>query len=188
MADEAAREGPTPGSPCPVCGYLRLTGVARCLHCSHEEWSSAQQAKMAAARRRISLGGLLALYGVLAGCIALGSVFWRLGVLLALLLLPALYRTLRHDAVRKAIGRPLDTGLLLHLFAVSLVVTGVIAFLVYLAFVIPFFLVMALLSLGGLDKLTLSIGGFLGLISSFSALFGLSNRLWPVEDRRDLPD
>ena len=139
--------------------------------------------------RKIGLGPLMVLIAVVAVCMAVGRVFLPLGILMGLVIPPAMARTHIASVRRDADGRPLSGAARFELFVAS---TCIVGFLVFVAAIVS---VMAA-GFGGMNGALL--GSFIGihaqgpaavfvgtasaLVATGAVMMAIGRPLWKIPD------
>jgi hypothetical protein len=180
-------EAPTPPAiPCPHCGALNHPDAKSCAACDRSLarpiGSGAVPAppagREALERRTIHLNSIMLLIALIAVCLGVLREFPGLGVLLVVLVVPALVRTFTGAARRKALGTPMSWDQKLITFTASVGIVALIGLAASIAFVAVCFPIGVLsINAGGMYGIYFAL--IAGLAAGISVLVMLGRTLWP---------
>jgi hypothetical protein len=147
-----------------------------------DEESTAPAGRKEPAMRTIHLNTLMVLIAVIAVCLGVLHEAPGLGILLIVLVIPALARTIAGTRRQQALGRSMSWDEKMLAFFGSLGIVALIGLAATIAFVVtctPTVFVAA----SAMDIYSLIPAGLIGLAASGFVLFYLGRALWPQKDR-----
>ena len=147
-----------------------------------DETSTPPSGHEESARRTVQLNTLMLLIALFAVCLGVLHEVAGLGILLIILVIPALGRTFAGARRREALGRSMSGAEKTLAFLGSLVVVAVLGLAASIAFLATCLPTGIAISEAGHEGHGIIVGVLVGLVAVGFVLFYLGRRLWPQKD------
>ena len=147
-----------------------------------DEASTPPAGREESARRTVQLNTLMLLIALIAVCLGVLHEVPGLGIVLIILVLPALTRTILGARRRQALGRSMSWVEKMLAFLGSLGIVAVIGLAATIAFVATCFPTGLIILNVSSDLASFVLAGLVGLLAVGFVLFYLGRVLWPQKD------